>query len=390
MKSILPLLTLAAAFVVSGPVAGAPAAGPAEPVRRAKPAVPGTAWSVQVGDVPLVFTRAVTAGRGSPSGADEGTRALEALGAVLAASGSGLADVVRLTAYASSDAADAAASAAVARGFADRPVALTRLRTPLAAAGATLAFEAVAVGRRPAAGVTVSDAGAAVLPAGGKIFISGQAERGPDLAAAVRLTMAGLWRTLDHLGLRRTDVVQVKAFITPFAGHAAATREIAASFGGASVPPVVLLAWESTLFAEIELVVSASRLAPPEKDRIAYAPLPWLTPSPRYSKVVHVAAGTPLIFIGELDGGGAAGARNQMKAIFERLGSVLFDAGSSYRHLAKATYYLGPPETRTLLGDIRGVYFDPTRAPAASALTMASLGDPGRTALLDMIAIPAK
>ena len=77
-----------------------------------------------------------------------------------------------------------------------------------------------------------------------------------------------------------------------------------------------------------------------------------------------------------------------MKAIFERLGSVLFEAGSSYRHLAKATYYLADPKALALLGEIRGVYFDPARPPAASALRVGGLGHPGRAAQLDMIAVP--
>jgi enamine deaminase RidA (YjgF/YER057c/UK114 family) len=79
-----------------------------------------------------------------------------------------------------------------------------------------------------------------------------------------------------------------------------------------------------------------------------------------------------------------------MKVIFERIGSTLFDAGSSYRHLAKATYYLVDPPARAALGEIRDVYYDPTRPPAASALEVTSLGHPGRAALIDLIAVPAR
>ena len=83
-------------------------------------------------------------------------------------------------------------------------------------------------------------------------------------------------------------------------------------------------------------------------------------------------------------------ARGQMKLIFERIGSALYEAGSSYRNLIKATYYLGDARARTELGDIRGVYFDPTRAPAASALEVRSFGHAGRTALIDLVAFPVK
>jgi enamine deaminase RidA (YjgF/YER057c/UK114 family) len=100
--------------------------------------------------------------------------------------------------------------------------------------------------------------------------------------------------------------------------------------------------------------------------------------------------GTPLIFVGAVDGGDSNDPRTQMKVIFERLGSVLFDAGSSYRNLAKATYYLAHPTARALLGDIRGVYYDPTRPPAASALNMNGLGYAGRAAMFDIVAVPVK
>jgi enamine deaminase RidA (YjgF/YER057c/UK114 family) len=228
-----------------------------------------------------------------------------------------------------------------------------------------------------------------VLPAGGKIFISGQAEKGTDVASAVRLTMAGLHRSLAHVGLKKSDVVQVKAFIRPFADHAAARREVAASFDGGPVPPVVLIEWQSELFAEIELVASAPGMTAKAGETVAHSWLPWLTASPRYCNIAHVPAGVPLIFIGGLDGG-TGDDRSQMKTIFERLGSVLFECGSSYRHLAKATYYLGGAPTRALLGDIRGVYFDPTRPPAASALQVAAFGQAGRKAEIEMIAVPVK
>ncbi len=221
------------------------------------------------------------------------------------------------------------------------------------------------------------------------MFISGQAEKGPDVASAVKLTMAGLHRSLAHLGLAKADVVQVKAFIRPMGDHEVARREIAASFEGGPVPPTVIHEWVSELHTEIELVVSARRL-PPQSEAITYAWLPWLNKSNRYCNVTTVAAGTPLIFIGAIDGGDAGDARAQMKVIFERLGSVLFDAGSSYRNLAKATYVLADPATRAILGDIRGVYYDPTRPPAASALNVRGTGIAGRAAWVDMIAVPGR
>jgi enamine deaminase RidA (YjgF/YER057c/UK114 family) len=149
-----------------------------------------------------------------------------------------------------------------------------------------IAWEAVARSTRRTDSVVV-DADAALMPAGARLFISGQAEKGTDVASAVKLTMAGLHRSLAHLGLTKADVVQVKAFVQPFAEHAAARREIAASFDGGPVPPAVIHEWVSELYTEIEMVVSARGL-PPQKEPITYAWLPWLNKSNRYCNVTTV------------------------------------------------------------------------------------------------------
>lgn len=350
----------------------------------------GTAVSVRVPDGPLVFTGQIFADDPSGDARSQAEGALRALGAALAKAGGDLARVVRLNAYVSDDGAVAGVETALAARFADAPPAFTLVRTPLTVAGAVVAFEAVATGSRTPSAVEIVNPAAAVLPAGGKIFISGQVERGPDLGRSAKLTMGGLYRTLEHLGLKKGDVVQVKAFIKPFSDHAAAAREIAASFDGAPVPPIVIMEWVSDIFTEIELVASARSLPSTADEPVTYSALPWATKSPRFSHVCFVAAGTPLIFIGAVDGGDTNDPRTQMKTIFERLGSILFEAGSSYRNMAKATYYLADPTARALLGDIRGVYFDPLRPPAASALNVNGLGSAGRAAMLDMIAVPVK
>ncbi|MBL9188608.1 MAG: RidA family protein [Opitutaceae bacterium] len=358
--------------------------------RAAKPMGDGTAFFARVPDAPLVFTGQIFAPQMGGEIRAECEGALDALAATLANAGSDLAHVARLTVYAAEAEATVAAEAAIAQRFAAAPVALTIVRTPLARAGAWVGFEAVAVSSRTEPGVAVLSSEAAVLPAGGKIFISGQAVRGADLATASRLTMAGLHRSLTHLSLAAADVVQVKAFIRPFAGHAAAVRAIAESFGSGTVPPIVVMEWVSELHAEIELVAAARSIRAPEGETVVHSRLPWLTPSPRYSHVALVPAGVPLIFIGAIESDAGGDPRAQMKAIFERIGSVLFDAGGSYRNLAKATYYLHAPPTRALLGEIRGVYFDSTRPPAASALQVAAPAHAGRAAAIELIAVPVK
>jgi enamine deaminase RidA (YjgF/YER057c/UK114 family) len=363
-------------------VARSESAAIADVQRSAKPDRDGTAPWVRVSDVPLVFTGQVAAANAAA--------ALEALGTTLERAGSSLDRVVRLNAYVADDTSVASAESEVTKRFVDSPVAFTLVRTPLANAQARVAFDAVATTSRAPANVETLAPDVAIMPAGGKLFISGQAERGADVASAVKLTLAGLHRSLAHLGLKKSDVVQVKAFIQPFADHAAAAREIAASFDGGPVPTVVFIEWISNVFAEIELVASARTWPPPAGDRIAHSYLPWLNKSPRYSHVCHVSPGVPLIFVGAIDGAGAGEGRAQMAVIFERLGSTLFEAGSSYRYLAKATYYFSDRTARAVLNDVRDVYYDPTRAPAASAIDVKTLGPARRGAMLDMIAVPLK
>lgn len=381
-RLLLPLALVSSAL---GASSSRPPMSTVERLSKAEPN--GTAWSVRVPDGPLAFTAQVTAGAPAGDARAEAVAALHALAGVLARAGSDLARVVRLNAYAADDEAVPAVEAVVAETFATHPVAFTLTRTPLVVPGARIAFDAVAMSSRSAAVTEVLDR-AAVLPAGGKIFISGQVERGTDLASGAAATMAGLYRSLAHLGLGRGDVVQVKVFFRPAADPEPASRAIAASFAGEPVPPVILQEWTSDTWTEIELVAAARSLPARPGETVSHAWLPWLTASPRYCHVAHVMPGVPLIFIGAVDGGDGRDARTQMKTIFERLGSILFEAGSSYRNLAKATYYLQDATARALLNDIRGVYYDPTRAPAASALGVKSFGRPGRAAMLDMIAVP--
>ena len=343
---------------------------------------------VRVPDGPLLWTEQLLPREGSRDAGAQMNELLDQLEGVLAKAGGDLAGVARLNVYATDDRAVAAAAAAVEKRFAKAQPAVTVVRSPVAKAGARVACDAVARVTSDHSGVQHLAGGGAVMPAGGKVFISGQAVRGTDLASAVRLTMAGLQRSLAHLGLSKTDVVQVKAFIKPFSEHAAVAREVAVSFEGAAPPPAIVLEWKSDLFAEIELVASAGPRPTKADERITHAWLPWLTKSTRFCNVTHIAAGTPLIFIGGIDGGETGDARAQMKTVFARLGSTLFDAGSSYRHLAKATYYLAHTDARALLTEIRDVYYDPTRPPAASALDTNGLGYPGRAVMLDLIAVP--
>ncbi|MCA9134647.1 MAG: RidA family protein, partial [Planctomycetales bacterium] len=103
-------------------------------------------------------------------------------------------------------------------------------------------------------------AAASVLPSGDAVYVSGQAEPG-DLREATRGTVASLLSTLQNLGLKQQDVVQLKCFVMPMSDVAIATEEIAAAFKGHTTPPIVYVEWASsaTIPIEIELIAAAGK-----------------------------------------------------------------------------------------------------------------------------------
>ena len=97
----------------------------------------------------------------------------------------------------------------IAARFAAAPPAVTVAYTALAKAGALVAFDAIVVGDRAGSSVEFTADGAALMPAGGKVFVSGQAHAGPGLATSAKTVMHNLFRALEHVGLTKADVVQV-------------------------------------------------------------------------------------------------------------------------------------------------------------------------------------
>jgi enamine deaminase RidA (YjgF/YER057c/UK114 family) len=358
--------------------------------RNAKNDRSGTAWFVRAPDGPMMFTAQIFAPDVSRDARSQADQALDQLAGELNKAGGDLKRVLRLNAYVSDPSATAAVDAAIATRFADAPPAVTLACTPLTKPGARVAFDAVAAVSNSRGTVEILTGGGAVMPPGGKVFVSGQANRGDNLAASVRTTMESLFKALAHVGLAKTDVVQIKAFITPFADHAAATAEVKKSFGDGPMPPLVFIEWISTSPAEIELIAAAPKITAKQEDAAAYVSLPGMTTSPFFSRIATVAAGSPLIFIAGIDGGESGTSREQWKRVFDQLGTALFDSGSSFRHMVKATYFLHDDKARDMLGAIRGVYYDPARPPSASALDVTKMARPGRHVMLDMIAVPAK
>jgi enamine deaminase RidA (YjgF/YER057c/UK114 family) len=379
-------------------------------VRQAKDDRSGTAWFVRAPDARLIFTGQVTASNVTLDTAGQAEDALNTLRDQLPEAGTDLNHLLRLNVYVANPELTPAIEQVIAKRFAGAPPAVTFAYTPLAKPNARVAFDAIAIHQaafpETLRNVQFTRDGVAVMPAGGKVFVAGQSNQGPGLGNSVKAIMPNLFKALEHLGLGKESIVQVKAFIKPFSEHATALAEIKASFGNLPMPPVVLVEWTTTQPAEIELIASAPTLARPIDDAAAYVPpptlarsiddaadyvpLPGMTSSPVFSRIATVAAGAPLIFIGGLEGGDGGTAREQWQRIFDRLGAVLFDSGSSFRHMVKATYFLHDEKAREMLTAIRNVYYHPTRPPSASALDVAQMPRPGRKVMLDMIAVPTK
>jgi enamine deaminase RidA (YjgF/YER057c/UK114 family) len=267
----------------------------------------------------------------------------------------------------------------------------------LTAPDALVAVDAVAATQeaprvRPVAYQTLSGLGrqrsgahVATLPAGARVYISGQAEPGGDLAEATRKTLAGLSATLDFLGLGKAQVVQVKSFLQPMSAVGAAERAIAEFFAPGTVPPLVFVEWRMPGPIEIELIVAAGRQDGGEA--LEYLTPPRLKPSPVFSRVARINRGDT-IYVSGLYGPAGADGRGQVEAIFGTLQSVVSDAGGDLRHLVKATYYVSDDDASRALNDLRPRYYDPARPPSASKASVAGVGEEGRTVTLDMIAIP--
>ncbi|MDR3635668.1 MAG: RidA family protein [Isosphaeraceae bacterium] len=225
----------------------------------------------------------------------------------------------------------------------------------------------------------------ATLPAGGRVYVSGQAEAGSDIAQATRKTLAGLLSTLNHLGLGKSQVVQVKSFLQPIGAVDAVERELAEFFGAGAVPPLVFVEWRMSAPIEIELIASSGRQDGGEA--VEYLTPPQLKASPVFSRVVRINRGDT-IFVSGLYGPSDSNGGQQVESIFKTLQAVLAEAGGDFRHLVKATYYVTDEDASRALNELRPRFYDPSRPPAASKATVAGVGEEGRSVTLDMIAIP--
>ena len=363
-----------------------------------------TSAAVVVGDVPLAHTgqflpcdlKGGIVGKGDV--AAQVAKIVEDLGVALGQAGSGLDRLVKLNVgvAAAGDVAEVRRALAARLAGKAKP-AVAYVVGPLMPPEARVAMDAVAAAEGSRGGETVNRLSCAVygppgfpqvavLPAGGRIYISGQAVKGKDLAESTRLTLEGLKRTLDWLGRKESQVVQVRMLGDLTAGRAAVEAEIARVFS----VPLVFVEGDAGNPIEIELVAAAGNKeggAPPPD--VEYLTPPWMQSSPVYSKVVRSNRGGA-IYVSGLCGASATDVPGEIREAFGILKDVLTKAGSDLRHLVKATYFVVDADTAKALAEIRPEFYDPKAPPAASRATTAGVGREGRRFTMDMIAVPAR
>ncbi|MCA9012035.1 MAG: RidA family protein [Planctomycetaceae bacterium] len=266
----------------------------------------------------------------------------------------------------------------------------TKLSLPdaLVAADAVMASKRRSTGPVERFAADAAHPACAVLSAGGRIYISGQAESG-DLHTATRKTLESLRQSLKFVNVDLSHVVQIKSFLTPVSDVAVVEREIRDFFGEQTPPPLVFVEWISgaTTPIEIELIAAAPRdTVPDNAPPVEYLTPPGMTSPPIYSRITRVSAAETIYISGLY--GSDNNPEKQVREVFEQLTELLQPAGSDLRHLVKATYYVSDESVSAQLNAQRPNYYDPQRPPAASKAMVSGVGRHDRTLTMDMIAVP--
>jgi enamine deaminase RidA (YjgF/YER057c/UK114 family) len=351
----------------------------------------GIARAVIVGAAPLAHTTQLS----SPEAGDLEAQIKATLGKIdmaLKGGGSALAQAVKLNVYVTQDASTTAVENALATAFSGgHQPAVSWVTTPLPAPAALVAIDAIGVSTTE--GSTAMNAkDCAILPAGPRIYISGQAEKGDGtLADATAQTMASLGRTLDFLGLTKKDVVQVKSFLTPMTGIAEAEKAIATFFGDLPVPPCSYVEWKSGLPIEIEMVVAATgNAALSEGPSVEVRTPPGMTTPAVYSRLTIARHPVTVYSSGLYSADNSAAPETQLRSLFAHLKQTLDLCGSDWMHLVKATYYVSDDELSKWHNTVRPDYFSPRRPPAASKAAVAGTGRAGHGITMDFIVVPGE
>jgi enamine deaminase RidA (YjgF/YER057c/UK114 family) len=316
---------------------------------------------------------------------------LQQLEGLLAESGSDVNKLLKLHLVATTqEAMDAAVATIESRYPIERRPVLSRVISRLPRAGSAVAIDAVAA-------VAKSDSQVqpilnrekkllgAILPYGPHAYISGQAEPGKTPEEAAANTIASLKRTLDFLGARPSDVVQAKCFLTPMSAAVTVSREFDKAFGPSRVP-LVFVEWKSSLPIEIEMITAC----PPGKTMVPaleFLTPPGMTTPTIYCRVARIQTPT-LLYLPGLVSRQPGNGEEQVRDIFAQLRTALSSHRSDFRHLVKATYYVSAEDSSQKLNELRPLYYDPKRPPAASKAQVSGIGWPNRSITMDLIAVP--
>jgi enamine deaminase RidA (YjgF/YER057c/UK114 family) len=376
----------------------------AEPSVRYLPldAPAGTSRAVIVQGLPLVHTRQIfpldregtVVGEGSLDRQIE--QVLNNLEVVLKDSGSGMDKLVRVNIYGLSTKSVGSFREHLSKRLdpSVRP-AITSVLTPLAHRKALVAVDvvaaaadrgkAVALRRCPSLAGDDGCADAAVLPRGGVAYLSGQPDEGTLAASAVTRSMSGLMKTLGHLKLSPSHVVQVKVFLRPATSAEEVRREVQKFFPDQTAPPMVFVEWLAAVPVEMKMIAQFPLSSKPAEQVVYFTP-PEVRPSNTFSKAALVQTERQ-IYISGLYARVPSRGEPQAVDLFEQLQEILTQAGSDMRHLAKATYYVSDDDAARWIDRTRPRFFDPARPPAASKVMVHAVGQPGRTLTMDMIAV---
>ncbi|MEW5974607.1 MAG: RidA family protein [Acidobacteriota bacterium] len=376
------------------------------PLRAIGPVREGRSAAVIVDDVPFIQTTQLFAAdsrgriRDASNAGKQSRRLIQNLEGLLKGSASGLKQLVRVNLYAVSNEDLDTLRQELARLLAGSTLpAVTGVVTELPFSEAAVALDALAVASRdegqnavryhhlsPRQGA-LPQAQTALLPAGPKVYVSGQYAKG-GFEAATRGTMEGLAATLRHLGLNWENVVQLKAFLYPMSRSAEAWNIMASEFKARTFPPISFVEWDPNLPIEIEMVVSGTGLAESFQHRqpVSFVTPPGLDKSPVFSRIA-ITHGGKSVFVSGIYSESPGDPELEVRDVFSQLRSLLKEAGTDLEHLAKATYYVGNETSSRLLGSVRQELYNPQRPPAASKALVKGVGKEDRALTLDMIAV---
>ncbi|MBA4148533.1 MAG: RidA family protein [Verrucomicrobia bacterium] len=221
-----------------------------------------------------------------------------------------------------------------------------------------------------------------ILPSGDAVYLAGMAAKG-ELASATRETMGKIQDAIAHLGLKRGDIVQLKAFLLPMSQAAVVRDEIGKFFGEEAVPTIVYVDWSSSSVpVEIEAILAAPKSQ--SEETITYHTPIGTTASPVYSRLARIHSGKRIYISGLY---GRSEQEHDVKEIYEQLDQLLEKTGSSRDHMAKATYYYSDPKSNGRLDAFRPAYYNPKTPPTASKVRVKDVGKADRGIVIDMIGV---